>query len=69
MPLRARSDPQLPDKMRQREHRNEATGVFSATFLNEAIRDPSCLSLRIRALNSRATPIGGRATASVPVWT
>jgi hypothetical protein len=38
MPLRVRSDPQLPDKMMQREHRNEATGVLLATFLNEAIR-------------------------------
>jgi hypothetical protein len=41
MPLRVRSDPQLPDKMMQREHRNEATGVLLATFLNEAIRPPS----------------------------
>jgi hypothetical protein len=46
MPLRVRCDPQLPDKMMQREHRNEATGVLPATFLNEAIRHPSCLSPR-----------------------
>jgi hypothetical protein len=39
MPLRVRCDPQLPDKMMQREHRNEATGVLPATFLNEAIRE------------------------------
>jgi hypothetical protein len=38
MPLRVRCDPQLP-KMMQREHRDEATDVLPATFLNEAIRD------------------------------
>jgi hypothetical protein len=27
-------------KMMQREHRDEATGVLPATFLNEAIRQP-----------------------------
>jgi acyl-CoA synthetase (AMP-forming)/AMP-acid ligase II len=37
-PLTVRCDPQLPNKMRQREHRDEATGVLPATFLNEAIR-------------------------------
>ena len=37
MPLRVRCDPQLP-KMMQREHRDEATDVLPATFLNEAIR-------------------------------
>ena len=41
MPLRVRCDPQLPNKMMQREHRDEATGVLPATFLNEAIRQPS----------------------------
>jgi len=41
MPLRVRCDPQLPDKMMQREHRNEATGVLPATFPNEAIRPSS----------------------------
>lgn len=40
MPLRVRCDPQLP-KMMQREHRDEATDVLPATFLNEAIRHPS----------------------------
>jgi hypothetical protein len=39
MPIRVRCDPQLP-KMMQREHRDEATGVLPATFLNEAIRQP-----------------------------
>jgi hypothetical protein len=39
MPLRVRCDPQLP-KMMQREHRDEATDVLPATFLNEAIRLP-----------------------------
>ena len=43
MPLRVRCDPQLPNKTRQREHRDEATGVLPATFLNEAIRNrPVC---------------------------
>jgi len=46
MPLRVRCDPQLPKTM-QREHRDEATEVLPATFLNEAIRHPSCLSPRI----------------------
>ena len=45
MPLRVSCDPQLP-KMMQREHPDEATDVFPATFLNEAIRHPSCLSPR-----------------------
>jgi hypothetical protein len=43
MPLRVRCDPQLP-KMMQREHRDEATDMLPATFLNEAIRLPSRLS-------------------------
>jgi hypothetical protein len=38
-PLTVRCDPHLPNKMRQREHRDEATGVLPATFLNEAIRN------------------------------
>jgi hypothetical protein len=38
MPLRVRCDPQLPNKMMQREHRDEATGVLPVTFLNEAMR-------------------------------
>jgi hypothetical protein len=46
MPLRVRRDPPLPGEMRQREHRNEAIGTASATFMNEAIRHPSCLSSR-----------------------
>lgn len=41
MPLRVRCDPQLPYSMRQREHRDEATGVLPATFLNETIWPPS----------------------------
>ncbi len=41
MPLRVRCDPPLPNMTMQREHRDEATGVFPATFLNEAIRQPS----------------------------
>lgn len=39
MPLRVRCDPQLPNKMMQREHRDEAIGVLPATLLNEAIRN------------------------------
>jgi hypothetical protein len=43
MPLRVRCDPQLPNRMMQREHRDEATGALLATFLNEAIRNhPLC---------------------------
>src|SRR5690349_3089786 len=38
-PLTVRCDPHLPNKMRQREHLDEATGVLPATFLNEAMRN------------------------------
>jgi len=51
MPLRVRCDPQLP-KMMQREHRDEATDVLPATFLNEAIRLP----IQIVALQTREMP-------------
>jgi hypothetical protein len=54
MPLRVRCDPQLPKTM-QREHRDEATDVLPATFLNEAIRHPSCLSPRTRGRRRAAT--------------
>jgi hypothetical protein len=47
MPLKVRCDPQLPNKMMQREHRDEASRVLPATFLNEAIRHPSWLSPRL----------------------
>jgi hypothetical protein len=37
MPLGVRCDPQLPNKMMQREHGDEATGALPATFLNEKL--------------------------------
>jgi hypothetical protein len=39
MPLRVRCDPQLQNKMMQQEHRDEATDLLPATFLDEAIRN------------------------------
>jgi hypothetical protein len=43
MPLRVRCDAQLPNMARQREHRDEATGVPPATFLHEATRGESLI--------------------------
>ncbi len=48
MPLRVRHGPPRLDQVRQREHHNEAIGTASATFMNEAMRHPSCLSPRSR---------------------
>jgi hypothetical protein len=61
MPLRVRCDPQLPKTM-QREHRDEATDVLPATFLNEAIRHPSCLSPRKQG-RTRSTATSSRGPA------